>query len=112
MVEGKQPPYKPIYSLGLVKLETLKIYTKIYLKTRFIWSFKSPTSISIFFDLKPDRSLYLYINYQGLNHLTIKNWYPLLLIDKALKKLGWAKYFTQLDLTSAYYKMRIWESDK
>lgn len=32
----KQPSYRPIYSLGLVKLETLKIYIKTYLKIRFI----------------------------------------------------------------------------
>ena len=35
--EGKQPPYRPIYSLGLVELEILKTYIKIYLKTGFIW---------------------------------------------------------------------------
>ena len=34
--DGKQPPYKPIYSLSPVELETLKTYIEIYLKTRFI----------------------------------------------------------------------------
>lgn len=33
---SRQPLYGPIYSLGLMKLETLKIYIKIYLKTGFI----------------------------------------------------------------------------
>ena len=33
LVEGKQPPYGPIYSLGPVKLETLKTYIKTRLKT-------------------------------------------------------------------------------
>ena len=33
---GNQPPYGPIYSLGLVELETLKTYIKTYLKTGFI----------------------------------------------------------------------------
>ena len=33
---GKQPPYEPIYSLGPVELEILKIYIETYLKTRFI----------------------------------------------------------------------------
>lgn len=35
-VEGKQLLYRLIYSQKLIKLETLKIYIKIYLKTRFI----------------------------------------------------------------------------
>ena len=34
--DGKQSPYKPIYSLGPVKLETMKTYIKTYLKTGFI----------------------------------------------------------------------------
>ena len=33
---GKQPPYKPIYSLDPVELETLKTYIKTHLKTGFI----------------------------------------------------------------------------
>ena len=33
---GKQPPYGPIYSLGLVELETLKTYIETHLKTGFI----------------------------------------------------------------------------
>ncbi len=36
LVEGKQPPYGPIYALSPVKLETLKTYIKTYLKTGFI----------------------------------------------------------------------------
>ena len=31
--EDKQPPYGPIYSLGLVELKTLKTYIKTHLKT-------------------------------------------------------------------------------
>ena len=34
--KDKQPPYRPIYSLELVELETLKIYIKTYLKTGLI----------------------------------------------------------------------------
>ena len=33
---GKEPPYEPIYSLGLVELETLKTYIETHLKTGFI----------------------------------------------------------------------------
>ena len=34
--DGKQPPYRPIYSLRPVELEILKTYIKTYLKTGFI----------------------------------------------------------------------------
>ena len=110
--DGKQPPYGPIYSLGLVELETLKTYIEIYLKTGFIQPFKSPAGAPILFDKKPDGNLWLCVDYRGLNNLTIKNRYPLPLIGEALDRLDRAKRFTQLDLTSAYHRMRIREGDE
>ena len=71
--DGKQPPYGPIYSLGLVELETLKTYIETYLKTGFNWPSKSPVSTPILLDKKLDNSLCLCVNYWGLNNLTIKN---------------------------------------
>lgn len=71
---GKQPLYKPIYSLGPVELEILKTYIKIYLKTGFIQPFKSPVSSSILFDKKPNDSFRLCVDYQDFNNLIIKNW--------------------------------------
>lgn len=48
LIEGKQSLYKPIYNINLVKLETLQIYIKSHLKTKFIQSFKSPTRVAFF----------------------------------------------------------------
>ena len=110
--KGKQPPYRPIYSLGLVELETLKTYIKTNLSNGFIQASKSPAGAPILFVRKLDGRFRLCVNYRGLNNLTIKNWYPLLLIGKSLNRLGRAKQFTQLDLTSAYHWMRIKEGDE
>ena len=108
----QQPPYGPIYSLGPVELETLKAYIETNLANGFIRPFKSPAGASILFDRKSDSSLRLCVNYRGLNNLTIKNRYPLPLIGESLDRLGRAKQFTQLDLTSAYHQMRIREGDE
>ena len=110
--DSKQPSYGPIHSLGLIELEILKTYIKIYLKTGFIWLSNSLAGIPIFFNKKPDGSFRLYVNYWGLNNLPIKNRYPLPLIGESLKQLGQAKRFTQLDLTSVYHQMRIKKDDK
>ncbi len=112
LIDGKQPPYGPIFALSPVELETLKAYIKTHLKTGLIRPSKSPASAPIFFDKKLDGSLYLCVDYRGLNNLTIKNRYPLPLIGDALDRLGRAKRFTQLDLTSAYHQMRIREDDE
>ena len=110
--EGKQPPFGPIYSLGLVELETLKTYIETNLANGFIRSSKSPAGVSILFNRKLDGSLYLCVDYRSLNNITIKNQYPLPLIVKLLDWLGWARRFTQLDLTNAYYWIRIHEGDE
>lgn len=36
LIKNKQSSYKPIYSLSLIELKTLKVYIEIHLKTRFI----------------------------------------------------------------------------
>ena len=101
--DGKQPPYRPIYSLGPVELETLKTYLKTHLKTGFIQPSKLPAGAPILFDKKPNGSLHLCVDYQGLNNLTIKNQYLLPLIGESLDRLVQAKKFNQLDLTGAYH---------
>ena len=92
--KGKQPPYSSIYSLESVGLETLKTYIKINLANGFIRPSKSPAGAPILFDKKFDRSLRLCVNYRGLNNITIKNRYLLLLVGKSLDCLGRAKQFT------------------
>ena len=110
--EGKQPPFGPIYSLGPVELEMLKTYIKTNLANGFIRPSKSPVGAPILFDRKPDRSLRLCVDYWGLNNITIKNRYPLPLIGESLDRLGQARRITQLDLTNAYLRMRIRESNE
>ena len=112
LLDDKQPPYDPIYSLGPVELETLKTYIKANLASSFIRPSKSPSGTPIPFVQKKDSSLRLCIDYRGLNNLTIKNSYPLPLIGELLDCLGRAKCFTQLDLTKAYHRMRIRKGDK
>ena len=92
--KGKQPSYEPIYSLKPVELKTLKAYIEINLANAFIWASRSPAGARILFVRKPNGSLRFYVDYQGLNNPTIKNWYPLPLFGESLNWLGQAKQFT------------------
>ena len=47
LLDDKQPPYGPIYTLGLVELEMLKTYIKANLASGFIRSSKSPAGAPI-----------------------------------------------------------------
>ena len=63
LVEGQQPPYGSIYSLGPMELETLKAYIETNLANGFIKPPKFPASTPILFDRKSDGSLRLCVNY-------------------------------------------------
>ncbi len=111
-VDDQQFSYRPIYSLGPVELETLKAYIKNNLASSFIRPFKSSARAPILFDKKPDGSLRLCVDYEGLNKLTIKNWYLLFLVGESLHRLSQSWRFTQLDLINAYHRMRIREGNE
>ena len=112
LIDDKQSPFDLIYSLRPMEFEKLKTYIETNLANGFIRSSKSPAGALILFIRKKNGSFRLCINYRGLNNLTIKNWYPLPLIDKFLNRLGYAKRFTQLNLTNAYHRMQIRKGDK
>ncbi len=87
-------------------------YIKNNLASGFIQPSKSPAGAPILFHKKLDGSLRLCVDYRDLNNLTIKNQYPLSLVGESLDWLGRAQHFTLLDLTNAYYQMRIREGNK
>ena len=61
--EGQQPPYKLIYSLGLVEFEMLKTYIETNPTNSFIWPLKSLVDTSIFFVRKLDSNFYPCMDY-------------------------------------------------
>ncbi|KAI2647611.1 Transposon Tf2-6 polyprotein [Labeo rohita] len=68
-----------------------------------------PKGPGFFFVKKKDGGLRPCIDYRGLNEITIKFRYPLPLVPAALEQLRTAKFFTKLDLRSAYNLIRIKE---
>ena len=72
----------------------------------------SPAGTLVLFTPKKDRTLCLYIDYRGLNSITIKNCYPLPLISELLDRLNGATIFSKIDLKDAYYQIQIKEGDK
>ena len=57
--------------------------------------------------IKKERGLWFYMNYRGLNNITKKDRYPLPLIKETLSGISKVRYFTKLNITAAFYKIRI-----
>ena len=84
----KQPLFRPIYSLGPIELKILKTYIKTNLANGFIQPSKFSVGMPILFNKKLDGSLEFCVDYCSFNNLTIKNQYPLFLIDESLNQLS------------------------
>jgi hypothetical protein len=61
---------------------------------------------------KKNGGIRLYIDYRGLNKLTKKNRYLLLLISETFDRLVDAKRYTKFDLKDVYYRLRIKKEDE
>jgi hypothetical protein len=47
------------------------------------------------------------VDYRKLNDLTIKNRFPMSLVEEILEELAGTKYFTSLDLTAGYHQIQM-----
>lgn len=72
----------------------------------------SPAAAGFFFVKKKDGGLRPYVDYRGLNNITVKNRHSIPLTSTALDALSGATHFTKLDLLSAYNLVCIREGDE
>ena len=62
--------------------------------------------------VKKKGGLWFYMDYRGLNNITRKDQYPLPLIKETLSGISKVRYFTKLNITAAFHKIRIAKGQK
>jgi hypothetical protein len=78
----------------------------------FIRELTSPAIAPLLLTAKPGEGVRICYNYRGLNNITVKNRYPLPLIYKTLNTLYGAKFYTKLNIITAFNRIRIIEGYK
>jgi len=101
-----------MYSLSQTKVQALREFLDENLCIGFIRPSKAGHSVPILFVKKKDGSLRLCVDFHGLNCLTKKDHYPLLLISDLLNAPGKARIYTKIHLQHAYHLVQIAEGDK
>jgi len=101
-----------IYPLNLEEQKQLDLFLEENLSSGCIRPSKSPMASPFFFVKKKDGTLRPVQDYRCLNDLTVKNRYPLPLIQELVDKLKQAKYFTKLDVRWGFNNVRIKEGDE
>ena len=89
------------------ELEVLRKWLDENLEKGWIRRSSSPAGAPALFVKKANGKLRFCVDYRGLNNITIKNRYPLPLTKETLNLLSQARYFTKLDVISAFHKLRM-----
>jgi len=104
--EGAQPLVGPIYFLSASEQKALKEFIEKNLNTGFIQPTSSPHGAPVLFVKKKDGSLCLCVDCHGLNYITKKDCYLLLLISNLLDLPRKAWVYSNIDLCHACYSLR------
>ena len=110
--EGAVPHRKGARRMTPHKSEACRAEIEMLLEYDMIELSKSPWACVVVMAKKKGGQLRFCCDFRYLNAVTIKDAYPIPPIDESLSKLGDAKFFTTLDLGSAFWQVPLRKKDR
>jgi hypothetical protein len=106
------PGFRKVYPMTLTEQTEMDAFLEEALATGHIRQSKLPLRAPVFFIKKKDGKFCFVQDYRALNAITMKNRYPLPLIDDLIHWLKGTHYFTTLDVCWGYNNVCIREGDE
>ncbi|KAK7570621.1 hypothetical protein V3481_007378 [Fusarium oxysporum f. sp. vasinfectum] len=107
LTPGSKLPFGPLYGMSRDELTALREWLDENLRKGFIRPSSSPVASPVLFVKKPGGGLRFCVDYRALNNITVKDRYPLPLIKESLNNLSGMRYFSRIDIVSAFNNLRI-----
>lgn len=103
--------YKP-YRLAHKEREVVRELVNELLENKIVQESDSSYASPIVLVKKKNNEYRLCVDYRSLNRKTVKDSYPMPVIDDQLDRLNGMRYFTSLDLKSGYYQIPMAEDSR
>ena len=110
--EGAVPHREGARRMTPHKSEACRAEIKMLLECDMIEPSKSPWACGVVMAKKKGGQLRFCCDFRYLNAVTIKDTYPIPRIDESLSKFADAKFFTTLDLGSAFWQVPLRKKDR
>ncbi len=111
IIPGAKIPYQRIYRLSPAQKEESKRQVATLLGKGYIRPSVSPYACGVLFVPKPNGTFRMCTDYRPVNAISIKDRFPLPLIDDLLDQVQGCNTFTKLDLFSGFHQVRMAEED-
>lgn len=111
IMEGSKPVNANPYRCPYLQKSEIERLVREMLDHGIIQHSNSPYASPVLLVRKKDNTWRFCVDYRALNAITIKNRFPIPIIEELLDELYGSKYFTKLDLRSGYHQIRVQDKD-
>ena len=105
LIPSAKPMSKLAYCLSVNEAHEVEQQLGELVQQGFIQPSHSQWASPVLLVKKKDGFMRMFVDYCGLNGITIKNKYPLPQVDELFDQLKGARYFSKIDLRSGYHRV-------
>jgi len=109
---SRPPPVRPLRQQSAKDSAVIDEFIKKHVASGVLQPSHSPYGSMLVIVKKKDGTPRVCVDYRALNEITVKNKYPLPLMDELFDRVQGAKYFSSIDLRDGFYQILLREEDR